>query len=50
MERDNSTKQKIQCLKEGKRYMEHWEWKSDILWYKDKKKIMSSIKVETKKY
>jgi hypothetical protein len=31
---DNSTRQKIQCIKEGMNSMEHWEWKRDILWYK----------------
>ena len=30
---DNSTRQKIQCIKEGMNSMKHWEWKGDILWY-----------------
>jgi hypothetical protein len=30
----NDTKQKIQFIKEGMNYMEHWEWKGVILWNK----------------
>ena len=31
---DNTSRQEMQCLKEGNISMEHWEWKRGILWYK----------------
>jgi hypothetical protein len=30
---ENTTRYKIQCIKEGMSSMEHWEWNRDILWY-----------------
>lgn len=33
---DDSIKHKMQNLKEGKSFIEHWEWKRDIICYKCK--------------